>query len=125
MWRLAADTCVRHARAGLDNYVQRTYTVNMSGIAFDWDEGKNQENIRKHGIAFQEAETVFSDEHALLIDDPEHSGVEDRFVLLGLSADLHTLVVCHCYRRGSVIRIISARKATRRERERYNRRWYQ
>jgi len=97
----------------------------MRGIAFEWDEGKNRENIRKHGIAFQEAETVFSDEHALLIDDPEHSGAEDRFVLLGLSADLHTLVVCHCYRRGSVIRLISARKATRRERERYNRRWVQ
>ena len=121
----AADAGVRHARIWLDKYVQRTYTVNMRGIAFEWDEGKNRENIRKHGIAFQEAETVFSDEHALLIDDPEHSGAEDRFVLLGLSADLHTLVVCHCYRRGSVIRLISARKATRRERERYNRRWVQ
>ena len=121
----AADAGVRHARTWLDKYVQRTYTVNMGGIAFEWDEGKNQDNIRKQGIAFREAETAFSDEHALLIDDPEHSGVEDRFVLLGLSADLHTLVVCHCYRRGSVIRIISARKATRRERERYNRRWYQ
>jgi len=97
----------------------------MKRIAFQWDERKNQANIRKHGISFQEAETVFSDEHALLIDDPEHSGVEDRFVLLGLSADLNTLVVCHCYRRGFVIRIISARKATRREQERYNRRWYQ
>jgi len=97
----------------------------MDSIEFEWDERKNQENLRKHGIAFQEAETVFSDEHALLIDDSEHSEVEDRFVLLGLSADLHTLVVCHCYRRNSVIRIISARKATRREREQYNRRWYQ
>ena len=97
----------------------------MKRIEFEWDEGKNQENIRKHGIAFHEAKTVFSDEHALLIDDPEHSDVEDRFVLLGLSADLHTLVVCHCYRHGAVIRIISARKATRREREYYNRRWFQ
>jgi len=121
----AADAGVRRASAGLDKSVHRTYIVHMSGIVFEWDEKKNQDNIRKHGVAFQEAETVFSDEHALLIDDPEHSGVEDRFVLLGLSADLHTLVVCHCYRRGSVIRIISARKATRRERERYNRRWYQ
>jgi uncharacterized DUF497 family protein len=121
----AADAGVRHTRMGLDKYVHCTYHVNMSGIAFEWDEKKNQENIRKHRISFEEAETVFSDEHALLIDDPEHSRVEDRFILLGLSADLHTLVVCHCYRRGSVIRIISARKATRREREEYNRRWYQ
>ena len=97
----------------------------MRNIEFEWDERKNQENIRKHGITFLEAETVFSDEHALLIEDSQHSKVEDRFVLLGLSADLHTLVVCHCYRRGTVIRIISARKATRREREQYNGRWYQ
>ncbi len=97
----------------------------MRKLEFEWDERKNQENIRKHGLTFQEAETVFSDEHALLIGDSEHSDAEDRFILLGLSADLHTLVVCHCYRRGVVIRIISARKATRREREQYHRRWYQ
>lgn len=97
----------------------------MRNLEFEWDERKNQENIRKHGITFQDAETVFSDEHALLIGDSEHSEVEDRFILLGLSADLHTMVVCHCYRRGALIRIISARKATRREREQYNRRWYQ
>ena len=121
----ATDAGVRHAWVSLDKYVQCKYNVNMGSIEFEWDERKNQENLRKHGIAFQEAETVFSDEHALLIDDSEHSGIEDRFVLLGLSADLHTLVVCHCYRCGSVIRIISARKATRREREQYNRRWYQ
>ena len=97
----------------------------MNDLEFEWDERKNQENIRKHGISFEEAETVFSDEHGLLIEDSDHSAVEDRVVLLGLSADLHTLVVCHCYRRGCVIRIISARRATRREREQYNRRWYQ
>jgi len=75
-------------------------------------------------VSFAEAETVFSDEHALLVDDPDHSENEDRFVLLGLSARLRTLVVVHCYReeRG-VIRIISARKATRKERDLYNRRW--
>ena len=75
-------------------------------------------------MSFAEAETVFSDEHALLVDDPDHSENEDRFVLLGLSARLRTLVVVHCYReeRG-VIRIISARKATRKERDLYNRRW--
>jgi len=68
---------------------------------------------------------VFSDEHALLIGYSEHSEIVGRFILLGLSADLHTLVVCHCYRRGAVIRIFSARKATRRERDQYHRRWYQ
>lgn len=97
----------------------------MRDIEFEWDERKNQENFRKHGITFQEAQTVFSDEHALLIDDLGHSKDEDRFVLLGLSADLQTLVVCHCYRRGTVVRVISARRATRREREQYGRRWYQ
>jgi hypothetical protein len=97
----------------------------MQDLEFEWDERKNQENYRKHGVTFQEAQTVFSDEQALLIDDSSHSRGEDRFVLLGLSADLHTVVVCHCYRRGVVIRIISARKATRREWEQYSRRWYQ
>jgi uncharacterized DUF497 family protein len=97
----------------------------MRKLEFEWDERKNQENIRKHGLTFQEAETVFSDEHALLIGDSEHSGSEDRFILLGLSADLQTLVVCHCYCRAAVIRIISARKATRRERDQYHKRWDQ
>jgi len=97
----------------------------MRSLEFEWDERKNRENIRKHGVSFDEAETVFADEHALLIDDPDHSGAENRFILLGLSGNLHTLVVCHCYRRGSVIRIISARKATARERKEYNKRWFQ
>jgi len=97
----------------------------MSDLSFEWDDRKNEETIRKHEVSFQEAGTVFSDDHALLIDDPDHSESEDRFILLGLSGDLRTLVVCHCYRRGDVIRIISARKATRKERERYNRRWMQ
>ena len=66
----------------------------------------------------------FTDEHALLIDDTEHSEEEDRFILLGLSSSLRMLVVCHCYREGEgLIRIISARKANRKEREFYNRRW--
>ncbi len=74
-------------------------------------------------MSFDEAATVFSDEHALLIADPDHSEAEDRFVLLGLSANLRTLVVCHCYRRQDVIRIISARRATKPERAHYNQRW--
>jgi uncharacterized DUF497 family protein len=96
----------------------------MARIRFEWDRVKNSINKRKHGVSFEEAETVFSDEHALLINDPEHSDEEERFILLGLSAALRTLVVCHCYReKDEVIRIISARKADRSERNHYNRRW--
>ena len=67
---------------------------------------------------------MFSDERALLIEDPDHSEDEERFILLGLRASLRTLVVCHCYREAeSVIRLLSARKATRKERSEYLRRW--
>ena len=94
----------------------------MAGLRFEWDESKNRANKRKHGVSFQEAETVFYDERAFLLDDPDEG--EDRFVLLGLSATLRTLVVCHCYRqRDAVIRIISARKAHREERRDYERGW--
>lgn len=83
---------------------------------FAWDENKNQVNKRKHGIDFNEAMTVFLDEQAIMFDDPEHSEEEDRFLLLGISYDANVLIVCHCYREAdSVIRIISARKATRKE----------
>ncbi|MBI4465170.1 MAG: BrnT family toxin [Acidobacteria bacterium] len=96
----------------------------MPELRFEWDERKNTENKRKHGVSFKEAQTVFFDEHALLIDDPDHSESEERFILLGLSSALRSLVVCHCYRRrGGVIRLISARKANRLEREQYERRW--
>jgi uncharacterized protein len=96
----------------------------MAGLRFDWDHRKARANQKKHGVSFEEASTVFSDEHALLVDDPEHSEQEDRFVLLGLSSMLRTLVVCHCYRESDeIIRIISARRATRSERLQYNRRW--
>jgi len=95
----------------------------MRDLRFEWDAQKNEANRRKHGVSFEEAVTVFSDEQAILIADPEHSDAEDRFALLGLSADLRALVVCHCYRLDEVIRIISARRATRREREQYTKRW--
>jgi uncharacterized protein len=95
-------------------------------LHFEWDNRKNTQNRRKHGISFEEAETVFFDEQALLIADPDHSEHEERFVLLGLSSALRTLVVCHCYRReGDVIRLISARRADRQERELYEGRWTQ
>ncbi len=84
----------------------------MSSIQFEWDPRKAQANLRKHKVSFEDAQSVFSDERALLIDDPDHSEEEDRFVLLGLSQSLRLLVVVHCYRaEGRVIRIISARKA--------------
>lgn len=91
-------------------------------MRFSWDETKAATNRRKHGVDFIEAVSVFSDEHARLIADPEHSDDEDRFILLGMSARLHLLVICHCYRNGGdEIRIISVRKATRIEQKQY---WY-
>lgn len=88
----------------------------MSGLGFEWDPRKAASNARKHGVTFDEAKSVFSDERAKLIDDPDHSEDEDRFILIGLSSSLRILVVCHCHRQqGNVIRIISARKATAKE----------
>lgn len=85
-----------------------------------WDKRKNSGNRKKHGVSFEEAETVFYDENARLIHDPDHSIDEDRFILLGLSVRLRVLVVCHCYRQGdAMIRISSARKATKKEQKRY------
>ena len=92
----------------------------MSNIQFEWDARKASANVKKHGISFEEARTVFFDENAKLIDDPDHSLDEDRFVLLGLSSTLKIVLVCHCYReQGNVIRIISARKATSYESKQY------
>jgi len=92
----------------------------MSALRFEWDERKASANAKKHGVTFEEARSVFVDERAKLIDDPDHSEDEDRFVLLGLSSSLRLLLVCHCYREeGNIIRIISARKATSRESKSY------
>ena len=88
---------------------------------FVWDENKAEINLRKHGVSFPEAATVFDDYDALQIYDPDHSHEEDRFILLGMSSALRILVVCHCYRENDEqIRIISARKATRNETATYN-----
>ena len=92
----------------------------MKPLRFEWDPRKNHENQRKHSISFEEAQAVFLDENALLIHDPDHSDDEERFILLGLSAKICLLAVCHCYRKSDeIIRIISARKATRSEQKRY------
>lgn len=95
----------------------------MNEIGFEWDENKNELNKKKHNISFEEAKTVFYDEEALIISDPEHSDDEDRFIILGFSQQAKLLVVCHCYRSADmVIRIISARKATRNESKFYGNR---
>lgn len=92
----------------------------MRELRFEWDPKKAAANLRNHGVSFEDAKTVFADESARLIDDPDHSVDEDRFILLGLSSSLRMLVVCHCYRAdGNLIRIISARKAEGRERNSY------
>jgi len=88
-------------------------------LRFEWDEKKNASNQRKHGVSFEEAESTFADERGRLIADPDHSDEEDRFVLLGASARLRVLIVCHSYRDGDMIRIISARKANRSEQTQY------
>ena len=92
----------------------------MNGMRFAWDDDKAEENQQKHGVSFEEASTVFADENARLKHDPDHSQEEDRFILLGFSAKLRLLIVCHAYRENDeVIRIISARKATPNERKQY------
>lgn len=91
----------------------------MEPIKFEWDENKNQINKKKHDVLFDEAKTVFYDENALCIDDPDHSEEEERFIILGTSVKANLLVVCHCIRFGEVIRIISARKATKSEMKQY------
>lgn len=93
----------------------------MSNITFEWDATKASINKKKHGVSFDEAKTVFYDEKAKIIHDPGHSDDEERFVILGLSVVTRMLVVIHCYRKkDSVIRIISARKATKKESVQYN-----
>ena len=95
----------------------------MAGAAVTWDPAKAAANVRKHGVSFQEAESIFYDEFALFDDDPDDSSGEDRFILVGMSSALRVLVVCHCVREeGTVLRIISARKAVRAESEEYWRR---
>ncbi len=92
----------------------------MSDLRFEWDRTKNRENIKKHGVSFEEAQTVFLDENALRFFDPDHSEDEDRFIMLGMSFKLRVLVVCHCHRKNdTVIRILSARRADKDEAKNY------
>ncbi|HYX28987.1 MAG TPA: BrnT family toxin [Pyrinomonadaceae bacterium] len=94
----------------------------MSLLRFEWDARKAAFNLRKHSVPFDEAETVFLDDEAIIIPDDEHSSGEERFLILGFSYKLRMLVVCHCYRESNdLIRIISARKANKEERIQYQR----
>lgn len=94
----------------------------MKELTFEWDESKNYANQRKHGVSFDEAKSVFADENGRLIHDPDHSDNESRYILLGLSAHLRLLVVVHVYKKDDeIIRVISARKATKTESKYYTR----
>lgn len=104
----------------VDRWIRSNYNISMDELRFEWDPEKNEINKRKHHISFEEALTVFYDDGAKVIDDPEHSAKEERFIILGLSKKANMLVVCHCYRASeSVIRLISARKATKTETRQY------
>ena len=92
----------------------------MEQLSFTWNKRKNTLNQKNHGVSFEEAKTVFYDENATLYFDPDHSEDEERYILLGISARLNVLIVCHCYRESeSTIRIISARKANKKEQKSY------
>ena len=91
----------------------------MNNERYVWDKNKHDANIDKHGIDFYEAATVFADPYAVTEYDDEHSYDEDRFVIIGISENMRMLIVCHCYRDNDIVRIISARKATRPEANQY------
>jgi len=91
----------------------------MNSLKFEWDENKNLSNQKKHKVSFEEAKTVFTDELARLIPDPDNSIGEERFILMGMSSQYNLLTVCHCERTSNTIRIISARKADKFERKQY------
>ena len=107
----------------IDNNYIVIIVGSMNGLIFEWDVTKNASNKKKHGVCFGEAKSAFSDPYARLIADPDHSSHEERFILLGTSIHSHLLVVCHCLRTSTstedTIRIISARKANKQERNFY------
>lgn len=95
----------------------------METIIFEWDENKNTINKKKHGISFEEAKEVFGDNNAILFDDPDHSIGEERFMIIGIIRSQKICIVSHCYRDNDVIRIISAREATKNEKNVYYKGW--
>lgn len=100
------------------------YNIIMEIISFEWDENKNTTNKKKHGLSFEEAKEVFSDDNAILFDDPDHSIGEERFLIIGMIKSQKICIVSHCYRdNDDVIRIISAREATKNEKKTYLKGW--
>ena len=100
------------------------YNIIMNKINFTWDENKNEINKKKHGLSFEEASEVFGDENAILFDDPDHSIEEDRFLIIGSIKSAKICIVSHCYRdNDKVIRLISAREATKNEKRIYQEGW--
>lgn len=96
----------------------------METLSFEWDENKNEINKKKHGISFETAQEVFYDDNAILFDDPDHSVGEERFLIIGMTRSLKVCIVSHCYRdQDNVIRLISAREATKHERKTYEEGW--
>ena len=96
----------------------------MEMLSFEWDENKNEINKKKHGISFETAQEVFYDDNAILFDDPDHSVGEERFLIIGMTRSLKVCIVSHCYRdQDNVIRLISAREATKHERKTYEEGW--
>lgn len=100
------------------------YNIIMEMINFEWDENKNTINKKKHGLSFEEAKEVFSDDNAILFDDPDHSVGEERFLIIGMIKSQKICIVSHCYRdNDDIIRIISAREATKNEKTTYLKGW--
>jgi len=99
------------------------YNIIMGTICFEWDYNKNQINKIKHGLSFEEAREVFEDDNAILFDDPDHSIGEERFLIIGMVETSKICIVSHCYRNNDTIRIISAREATKKEKETYLKGW--
>jgi len=96
------------------------YNVRMADLEFEWNSRKEKSNVKKHGVSFEDVKAAFYDETAIVFHDPDHSDEEDRFILLGLSVKAGVLVVCHCVRDDDlVVRIISARRANKREETNY------
>jgi uncharacterized DUF497 family protein len=111
----------RRSNYPLDNNLQYIYNVFMNSISFSWDARKSAANQNKHKVSFEEAQSVFFDEHAIEYYDPDHSESEDRFLMLGLSHQVRSSVVSYALRKvGTEIRIISARKATKKEQKAYS-----
>lgn len=96
----------------------------MENIKFEWDENKNKINQKKHGLSFETAKEVFFDQAAILFDDPDHSDEEERFLIIGMTKASKICIVSHCYRDSdSIIRLISAREATKTEKKIYKKGW--